>query len=90
MYRRQKLNYRGDRILSGFDEGASGLIAESMRERGSDLHIGTNIVEMDCAGSDDSDTGMGGPIQDTGETVGDSGLSHLLSLIHIPEPTRPS
>ncbi|WP_146587610.1 FAD-dependent oxidoreductase [Puniceibacterium confluentis] len=70
------LYYRGAQILRGFDEEARGLIAESMRERGIDLHIGTNIVEMDCAGSDDSDTGMGGPIQDTGETVGDSGMSH--------------
>jgi glutathione reductase (NADPH) len=37
--------YRGAQILRGFDEEARGLIAESMRERGIDLHTGTNIVE---------------------------------------------
>ncbi|MDU8913140.1 FAD-dependent oxidoreductase [Aestuariicoccus sp. MJ-SS9] len=38
--------YRGAQILRGFDDEARGLIAESMRERGIDLHTGTNIVEM--------------------------------------------
>lgn len=41
--------YRGAQILRGFDDEARGLIAESMRERGIDLHTGTNIVEMDAA-----------------------------------------
>jgi glutathione reductase (NADPH) len=38
--------YRGAQILRGFDEEARGLIAEMMREKGIDLHVGTNIVEM--------------------------------------------
>ncbi|UWR21427.1 FAD-dependent oxidoreductase [Sulfitobacter sp. S190] len=38
--------YRGAQILRGFDEEARGLIAESMRSNGIDLHTGTNIVEM--------------------------------------------
>lgn len=38
--------YRGAQILRGFDEEARGLVAEMMRERGIDLHLGTNIVEM--------------------------------------------
>ncbi len=38
--------YRGAQILRGFDEEARGLIAEMMREKGIDLHLGTNIVEM--------------------------------------------
>ncbi|EAR51391.1 glutathione-disulfide reductase [Oceanicola granulosus HTCC2516] len=42
--------YRGAQILRGFDEEARGLIAESMKEHGIDLHVGTNIVEMDRTG----------------------------------------
>ena len=38
--------YRGAQILRGFDDEARGLIAESMRQQGIDLHLGTNIVEM--------------------------------------------
>ncbi len=38
--------YRGAQILRGFDDEARGLVAESMRERGIDLHVGTNIVQM--------------------------------------------
>ncbi|SDE43731.1 FAD-dependent oxidoreductase [Limimaricola pyoseonensis] len=38
--------YRGAQILRGFDDEARGLIADSMRARGIDLHLGTNIVEM--------------------------------------------
>ena len=41
--------YRGAQILRGFDEEARGLIAESMKENGIDLHLGTNIVEMATA-----------------------------------------
>lgn len=41
--------YRGAQILRGFDDEARGLVAESMRERGIDLHTGTNIVEMALA-----------------------------------------
>ncbi|MBB3712095.1 glutathione reductase (NADPH) [Limimaricola variabilis] len=38
--------YRGAQILRGFDDEARGLIADSMRARGIDLHLGTNVVEM--------------------------------------------
>jgi glutathione reductase (NADPH) len=38
--------YRGAQILRGFDDEARGLVAEAQRERGVDLHCGTNIVEM--------------------------------------------
>ena len=37
---------RGAQILRGFDDEARGLIAESMRDAGIDVHCGTNIVEM--------------------------------------------
>ncbi|MEL7098813.1 MAG: FAD-dependent oxidoreductase [Pseudomonadota bacterium] len=42
--------YRGAQILRGFDDEARGLIAQSMKERGIDVHLGTNIVEMALAG----------------------------------------
>ncbi|UOA26499.1 FAD-dependent oxidoreductase [Pseudosulfitobacter sp. DSM 107133] len=42
--------YRGAQILRGFDDEARGLIAEAMRARGIDLHVGTDIVEMWPAG----------------------------------------
>ena len=58
--------YRGAQILRGFDDEARGLIAESMRERGINLHVGTNIVEMASASADhdlstftSGDVGMG-------------------------------
>ncbi|EBA12736.1 FAD-dependent oxidoreductase [Roseobacter sp. CCS2] len=38
--------YRGAQILRGFDDEARGLVAEGMRAKGVDLHLGTNIVEM--------------------------------------------
>lgn len=38
--------YRGAQILRGFDDEARGLVAEEMRQRGVDLHCGTNILEM--------------------------------------------
>lgn len=38
--------YRGEQILRGFDGEARGLIAEQMRERGVDLHVGTDIASM--------------------------------------------
>ncbi|THH37376.1 NADPH-glutathione reductase [Aliishimia ponticola] len=66
--------YRGAQILRGFDEEARGLIAEGMRERGIDLHVGTNIVEM-ClengeglqGGPTGSDATMGADIQQSDE-----------------------
>lgn len=44
--------YRGAQILRGFDEEARGLIADSMKERGINLHTGTNIVEMERDGAE--------------------------------------
>ena len=38
--------YRGAQILRGFDDEARGLIAEMMGEKGVDLHLGTNILEI--------------------------------------------
>lgn len=46
--------YRGAQILRGFDDEARGLLGESMRQRGIDLHVGTNIVEMGPASDDHS------------------------------------
>ncbi|WP_299847333.1 FAD-dependent oxidoreductase [uncultured Roseovarius sp.] len=46
--------YRGAQILRGFDDEARGLIAESMRENGINLHLGTNILEMAPASADHS------------------------------------
>ncbi|MEO1639224.1 MAG: FAD-dependent oxidoreductase [Pseudomonadota bacterium] len=45
--------YRGAQILRGFDDEARGLVAEGMRSKGIDLHLGTNIVEMRQATEDD-------------------------------------
>lgn len=39
--------YRGAQILRGFDEEARGFVAEGMIARGVDLHLGTNILEME-------------------------------------------
>ena len=54
--------YRGAQILRGFDGEARGLVAESMRERGIDLHLGTNIVQMrpatDAAAMEGANMGM--------------------------------
>jgi len=38
--------YRGAQILRGFDDEARGLVAESMRARGIDLRLGSNIMAM--------------------------------------------
>ncbi|SFL13700.1 glutathione-disulfide reductase [Shimia haliotis] len=38
--------YRGAQILRGFDEEARGLVCEEMCQRGVDVHLGTNILEM--------------------------------------------
>ncbi len=62
--------YRGAQILRGFDDEARGLVAEAMRTRGIDLHVGTNIVEL-CLASEEqtphvgSDAAMGAA-DDTG------------------------
>lgn len=60
--------YRGAQILRGFDDEARGLVAEMMHEKGVNLHLGTNIVEMASATEDHvlshagtgSDAAMGG------------------------------
>jgi glutathione reductase (NADPH) len=39
--------YRGAQILRGFDDEARGLIADQMRDKGVNLHCGTNILEME-------------------------------------------
>ena len=39
--------YRGAQILRGFDEEARGLVSEEMIQSGIDLHLGTNILEME-------------------------------------------
>ena len=38
--------YRGAQVLRGFDEEARGVVAEGMREKGVDLHVGTNVLGM--------------------------------------------
>jgi glutathione reductase (NADPH) len=38
--------YRGAQILRGFDEEARGLVAESIRHSGIDLHTGTDVLHM--------------------------------------------
>ncbi len=45
--------YRGAQILRGFDDEARALVAEGMKAKGIDLHLGTNIVEMREATADD-------------------------------------
>ncbi|MEM9394270.1 MAG: FAD-dependent oxidoreductase [Pseudomonadota bacterium] len=45
--------YRGAQILRGFDDEARGLIAEMMREKGIDLHLGTNVLSMSAADTKD-------------------------------------
>ncbi len=63
--------YRGAQILRGFDDEARGLLADSMIQRGINLHVGTNIVEMAPASEEHggptptaSDASMGISAQD--------------------------
>ena len=58
--------YRGAQILRGFDDEARGLVAEMMRARGVNLHLGTNIVEMMAADEYDEDM--------TGGTASDAAM----------------
>ncbi|WP_336097490.1 glutathione-disulfide reductase [Roseovarius sp. CH_XMU1461] len=39
--------YRGAQVLRGFDDEARGLVAEEMIRGGVDLHLGTNILELE-------------------------------------------
>ncbi|MCT8159811.1 glutathione-disulfide reductase [Pseudoruegeria sp. SHC-113] len=38
--------YRGAQILRGFDDEARGHVAEQMKDRGVDLHVGTDVLEI--------------------------------------------
>jgi len=59
--------YRGAQILRGFDDEARGLVAEGMRAKGVDLHLGTNVVEMRAATEDDLKGVDGGTLMDGGK-----------------------
>lgn len=39
--------YRGDQILRGFDDEVRGFVAEEMREKGVDLHVGCDITKIE-------------------------------------------
>ena len=74
--------YRGAQILRGFDDEARGLIAESMREQGIDLKLGTNIVEMAPASADHSastatatDAAMGATVQQSVDLTATAGAA---------------
>ena len=79
--------YRGAQILRGFDDEARGLIAEIMGEKGVDLHLGTDILEMSPAadgairvkGSNGSDSIFDAVLFATGRTPNtrDLGLDDL-------------
>jgi glutathione reductase (NADPH) len=43
--------YRGAQILRGFDDEARGLVAEAIRARGVDLHVGTDIARIAAPGT---------------------------------------
>ncbi len=38
--------YRGAQVLRGFDDEARGLVAEALKGRGVDLHLGTNVIRL--------------------------------------------
>jgi glutathione reductase (NADPH) len=69
--------YRGAQILRGFDGEARGLIAEMMEEKGVDLHLGTNIVDLAPADAETplsaadpgADAAMGTPAGETAAEV---------------------
>ncbi len=42
--------YRGAQILRGFDDEARGLVCEEMGQNGIDVHLGTNVLEMEPEG----------------------------------------
>ncbi|PCH94492.1 MAG: NADPH-glutathione reductase, partial [Rhodobacteraceae bacterium] len=39
--------YRGEQILRGFDDEARGHVSDLMRERGVNLHVGTDVLKID-------------------------------------------
>ncbi|SFS14830.1 FAD-dependent oxidoreductase [Yoonia litorea] len=61
--------YRGAQILRGFDDEARGLVAEGMRVKGIDLHLGTNIVEMRAATDKDHEGEEQGVPMEEGKPV---------------------
>ncbi|MFU8824926.1 FAD-dependent oxidoreductase [Yoonia sp.] len=66
--------YRGAQILRGFDDEARGLVAEGMRDKGVNLHLGTNIVEMRAPTDQDlTGEGMSAPIEQGKPTSVSSG-----------------
>ncbi|WP_296425117.1 FAD-dependent oxidoreductase [Yoonia sp.] len=67
--------YRGAQILRGFDDEARGLVAEGMREKGVDLHLGTNIIEMRAATQADLDGQTEGTPMEGGKPVSVPGAS---------------
>ncbi|MFN3723558.1 MAG: FAD-dependent oxidoreductase [Paracoccaceae bacterium] len=68
------LFYRGAQILRGFDDEARGLIAESMKAQGIDLHLGTNIVEMaEAAAMAQDNANLGAGIESAADLLPDTG-----------------
>ncbi|MEM1075131.1 MAG: FAD-dependent oxidoreductase [Pseudomonadota bacterium] len=68
--------YRGAQILRGFDDEARGMVAEQMREKGIDLKVGTNILEMasaDAARAPSEAAHMGGAAQERAALVSAQG-----------------
>ncbi|RGP37169.1 FAD-dependent oxidoreductase [Pseudotabrizicola alkalilacus] len=66
--------YRGAQILRGFDDEARGLIAESMKAQGIELHLGTNIVEMaEAAAMAEDDANMGAGVESAVDLLPQSG-----------------
>lgn len=66
--------YRGAQILRGFDDEARGLIAESMKAQGIELHLGTNIVEMaEAAAMPEDDSNMGAGVESAVDLLPHSG-----------------
>jgi glutathione reductase (NADPH) len=73
--------YRGAQILRGFDDEARGLVAEQMRERGVNLHLGTNILEMAPAAEHDASQG-------TGNMGGSAQEQRDLAKMHASDATK--
>jgi glutathione reductase (NADPH) len=42
--------YRGAQVLRGFDDEARGHVADMMRDRGVDLHVGTDVMKIEKSG----------------------------------------
>ncbi|MCK0138282.1 glutathione-disulfide reductase [Aliiroseovarius sp. F47248L] len=47
--------YRGAQILRGFDDEVRGFLAEHIRERGVDLHVGLEVERMERRATEDGD-----------------------------------